>query len=282
MNKLVVASVGVLSAAIAFTLPAFAADMVVKPSQMPARPAPAIQTSSWSGGQFGGNGGGSIGNNAFVDPGSIVCYVASCPETPFNFSGHPGSFAGGGFIGYRWQLGNVVVGIEGDATYQNSETSYSQSGIYLIPGGLRTDAFSGSIKQGTSGSVRLRYGWLVTPMTLIYATGGVAIGEVSGSFDYYGYTTTPTTVTGSASWSDTRVGYTVGGGVETDVSSLFGFPGLKARLEYRFTSYGSYSKDIPLNCTQTCTAIFAPSGTAHIEVSDVYNQTVMAGIGFDF
>ncbi len=282
MNRLFVASVGVLSAAIAFTLPASAADMSVQPRPTAARPAPTVQASNWSGGQIGGNGGGGIGNNAFVDPGSIVCYLAACPETPFDFSENPASFVGGGFIGYRWQFGNVVVGVEGDATYQNTETSYSQSGIYVIPGGLRTDAFSGSIKQGTSGSVRLRYGYLVTPMTLIYATGGVAIGEVSGNFSYYGYTTTPTTVTGSASWNDTRVGYTVGGGVETDVSSLFGFPGLKARFEYRFTSYGSYSKDIPLNCTQTCSAIFAPSGTAHIEVNNVYNQTFTAGIGFDF
>ena len=101
MKRFLISGVGLLSTIFAFT-PAFSADMSVKPRPSSAVQQPVVQASNWNGGQIGGNGGGSIGNNNFVEPGSVVCYLASCPETPFNFSGHPSSFVGGGFIGYRW------------------------------------------------------------------------------------------------------------------------------------------------------------------------------------
>jgi outer membrane immunogenic protein len=287
MSRILGFAVGVVSTVLMLT-PAFSADMAVKPRAVE-RPAPVVQASNWSGGQIGGNGGGSIGNNNFVDPGSIVCFAAglSCPETPFNFSGHPNSFIGGVFIGYRWQMGNSVLGVEGDATWQDLKTSASQSSITLIPGGFRSDAFSGSVKQRWEGSIRARYGWLATPMILLYVTGGVSFGEVSGSFSYTGSVpaAAPTaTVAGAGSWSDTRVGYTVGAGVESDVSGLFGVRGLKARFEYRFTDYGSYSKDIALGCTGVSCGVAGVyrSTNSHIEVSDIYNHKIMAGLGFDF
>jgi outer membrane immunogenic protein len=280
MKRFLVSGIGALSTIVAFT-PAFSADMTVRPRPSPAVQAPAPQASNWSGGQIGGNGGGSIGNNNFVEPGAVVCPGGLCYETPFSFSGRPASFVGGVFAGYRWQMGNTVFGVEGDATWQQLKTSASQSSISTT---MVTDDFSGSIKQEWEGSLRARYGWLVTPMTLIYATGGVSFGEVSGSFSYTGnWATGPATVSGSGSWNDTRVGYTVGGGIESDVSSLFGVRGLKARAEYRFTSYGSYSKDIALACVgAACGPSVAPSSNAHIEVSDVYNHKFLVGLGFDF
>jgi outer membrane immunogenic protein len=290
MRRFVISAVGVTAMSFALT-PAFAADLTVKPRAVE-RPAPVIQTSNWTGGQIGGNAGGSIGNNNFVEPGALVCNPFNpCSETPFSFSNKPASFVGGIFLGYRWQMGNTVFGVEGDATWQNLKSSVSQSSVTAIPPGApfnRTDSFSGSVKQGWEGSLRARYGWLVTPMTLLYATGGVSFGEVSGSFSYTGYLCTGcgnfATVSGSGSWNDTRVGWTVGGGVESDVSGLFGVPGVKVRAEYRFTDYGGYSKDIALACTGiNCPSpsVF-PSSNAHIEVSDIYNHKFLVGLGIDF
>lgn len=278
MRRLLLSTVAVLSS-VAIVAPAFSADLPVRPRQ--AAPQPPQQVADWSGGQVGGNTGGSIGNNNFVEPGSIVCYVAGCPETPFEFDGNPGSFVGGVFIGYRWQWGYSVFGVEGDATWQELKTSKTQSTVTGITGGNRSDAFTGSVKQQWEGSVRARWGWLVTPVVLVYATGGVSFGDISGSFSYVGNTATPTTVSGSGSWNDTRVGFTVGGGVEGDVSNLFGIPGVKARFEYRFTSYGSYSKDIPLSCSGTCTGATAPSSNARIDLKDISNHKFMFGLGFE-
>ena len=51
---------------------------------------------------------------------------------------------------------------------------------------LRNETFTGSVKQTWDASFRLRAGYLVTPWTLAYLTGGLAVGEVSGAFAYNG------------------------------------------------------------------------------------------------
>ena len=106
-----------------------------------------------------------------------------CYETPFSFSGHKTSYIIGAFLGYRVQMGMWVVGVEGDINWQKGETSHAQN---TPPPWLGYELFTGSQKQGADGSIRGRLGYLVTPWTLLYATGGLAIGQVSGSFSYAG------------------------------------------------------------------------------------------------
>ncbi len=192
-----------------------------------------------------------------------------------------------------------VVGVEGDINWQKGETSYAQN---TPPPWLGYELFTGSQKQGADGSIRGRLGYLVTPWTLLYATGGLAIGQISGSFSYAGCqlstcaTTfrstlshssftpdffSPTTfrhstnVAGAACWSDTRVGGTVGAGVETQL-----WAGVKGRIEYRYTDYGKISKDVPLTtnnsfCGSSCGSV------AHIDTR-AFNQRLTVGLGFDF
>lgn len=239
---------------------------------------------------MGGNSGGSVSNNAFVDPGSYLCLPGSvigstCFETPFAFSDKDVSFVGGGFIGYRWQFGNYVYGVEGDALWQRATSSATLS--YLCPpgggacgpgGANRSEDFYGSITQGWEGSIRGRYGYLMTPSTLIYGTAGVAFLQVKGSFSYYASQPTAPVNTAYASgdWSDVLVGGTVGAGVETQVSM-----GLKVRGEYRFSHFGDYSRNIPL--TSSCPAgCGTPSSNARIDVSNVYSHKFLLGIGWDW
>jgi outer membrane immunogenic protein len=82
---------------------------------------------------------------------------------------------------------------------------------------------------------------------------------------------------GGASWSDTRVGWTAGGGVETEVA-----PGVKVRAEYRYSDLGSYSKSIPLTYVPLCTACAAPFSTgAQVNLHPTF-QTIRVGLGFNF
>ena len=177
MNKVLVSSIALLSALAVFEA-AKADEAPAKPKReraaAPARAAPAQQqASNWSGGQVGGSNGVSSVNNGFVEPGAYVCPFGSsigsnCFETPFSFSGHKASYTIGPFVGYRVQWGNWVVGIEGDWSYKNSETSLNQSSPASIsvstPSGgsvffnnyLRTDQFSGSVKQKSDSSIRAR------------------------------------------------------------------------------------------------------------------------------
>jgi outer membrane immunogenic protein len=280
--------------AVAAVAPAFAADMPVSLQKKRAEPQ-RTQKSNWSGSQLGGSNGTSAVNNNFVEPGAYVCpaaypYGVSCFESDFRFGGHPMSYTIGPFLGYRWQFGESVVGVEADWSWKRAENSAS---VYMPAVcfdtaclNYRSDDKYGSVRQTWDSSFRLRYGWLVTPDTLVYGTAGLAVGQISGSFQYFGILrTTPlslgvvdgSTATSSASWSDTRAGGTVGVGVETAI-----WGGWKARLEYRYTDYGSYTKTVAVNTVcAASTGCSAPSSSATIDLRESFH-TVRVGVGFDF
>jgi outer membrane immunogenic protein len=283
MRKVLFCGISLL-AALSFVGPAVA-DGFEKPRKpratAPARaaqPAQATQQSAnWNGSQAGGSNGSSSVNNNFVEPGSYNFFscVAFCYETPFEFSSNKATYIIGGFLGYRQQMGNFVVGVEGDINWKNGSSSKVQN---TPPPWLLYEQFTGSQKQGWDGSLRLRAGILVTPWTLVYATGGLAVGQVSGSYSYNGtsdFGGCCSSVYGSASWTETRVGGTVGGGVETAIGA-----GVKARAEYRYTNLGKFSKDVPLannvpGCLPTSCGY-----NAHIDLKAT-NQRFLVGVGFD-
>jgi outer membrane immunogenic protein len=245
----------------------------------PVRQAAASQ-SNWTGSQVGGQGGVGSMSQGFAEPGAHLCapdilFAAPCVETPFNYTGHAASATGGGFLGYRIQLGSLVYGIETDLSYKSASNSWALSDTNFF----RSETFTGSIKQTWDGSVRGRAGYLVTPWTLVYGTAGMAYGDVSGSFGYsardnfdLGYSTA-----GGGSWSDTRVGWTAGGGVETIISA-----GLTLRLEYRYTDLGSYSKSLPL--VTTCPGGVCPNSPSYNSIVNLHptNNTVRVGLGLNF
>jgi outer membrane immunogenic protein len=75
------------------------------------------------------------------------------------------------------------------------------------------------------------------------------------------------------SWNDTRVGGTVGAGWETEIA-----PGWKARAEYRYTDFGSYTKTF--NLSTSCSSCAAPSSGVSIDLKESFH-TFRIGLGFD-
>jgi len=262
------------------------------------------QATTWSGGEIGGFGGISTLGGTFSEPGAHFCglgFAAACPEVPFSFSGGSPTVATGGvFAGYSIPWGRSIVGIEADIAAKHGSTSSIQANTHAATGGVTTEAFTGGLSQGWDASIRARLGVPVNySRTLLYATGGVAFGPVSGSFSYSatfaslalcipmttGGSCTPLppvpplTGGGAASWSDTRVGYTVGGGAEWLYTR-----NIKLRVEYRYTDFGSFSKDVPLAVTAgacSTTAGCVAAGNAHIDMR-AYFHTVRFGVGFGF
>jgi outer membrane immunogenic protein len=313
MQGSLLVGVGLLSLA-ASASSALAADLVVKAPPGKAAPAPAqpkpaaVQaTPNWSGTQVGGFNGASQMSNTMVEPGafqffspilgrSTLASPISDPETPFSVNGRAWSYTVGGFVGYNWQLGNYVVGVESDAGWKNGQSSsvlYTPTLATYVPSGetaLRAQSFNGVVKQTWDSSARVRGGFLATPWTLIYATGGLAVGGENGSFDYTALTTYPTVgrfaaTSGGMSWSDTRVGWTAGAGVEEAI--VWGW---KIRVEYRYTDFGTFSKNIPLafstNCAPfdgvpTCTAPSVISSNAQVNLHPSF-QTIRVGVGYTF
>jgi outer membrane immunogenic protein len=244
---------------------------------------------SWTGAQVGGQGGISSMAQGFAEPGSHLFPVgcgssfpsSSCVETPFSFGGDKITATGGVFLGYRVQFGSVVAGIEGDFNAKNATSAFTAADTNHF----RTETFTASASQGWDSSIRGRLGWLVTPSTMIYGTGGVAFGRVTGTFNYTANEIDGCSpcayVNGGGTWSTVRTGATGGGGVETQFSTGFGpFPSMTLRLEYRYTDLGNFSENVPLHtfCNGTCTS---PSSNALINLHPTF-QTVTVGVGLNF
>jgi outer membrane immunogenic protein len=73
------------------------------------------------------------------------------------------------------------------------------------------------------------------------------------------------------------VGYTVGGGAEWMYTR-----NIRLRVEYRYTDFGSFSKDVPLAVTAgVCTAAAGcvATGNAHIDMRASFH-TLRFGVGF--
>ncbi len=291
MNRILFATAAVF-AAVLIAAPALAdeAPAVAKPARhrqverAPVRQAAPVQTASaqpsWTGAQVGGQGGVNSMAQGFAEPGSHLfpssCIPSSvCVETPFSFSGTKTGATGGGFLGYRVQFGTMVAGIEGDINAKSGSASYAA----YDANHYRAEAFNGSVSQAWDSSIRGRFGFLVTPWTLVYGTGGVAFANVSGNFGYAAHEIDLCVVcasaTGGGSWSTTRTGATGGAGVETLITSY-----LTLRLEYRYTDLGRYSENVGLHtfCALSCSS---PSSNALINLHPTF-QTVTAGVAYNF
>jgi len=177
-------------------------------------------THNWAGLFVGGTFGYGIGRNdsTFVVPGTNA--------EAFFLS--PRGFDGGGIVGYNWQFGSWVLGV--DADFQGSAGSGYLTCVNLCIG---ADATTIDQKLSWFGTVRGRLGYAVGP-ALFYATGGGAFGEIKESI------TQP--ATGNTSFSHSQSGFAVGAGIENKLD-LFGLlgPNWTTRTEYLFVDLGSVS-----------------------------------------
>ena len=166
---------------IAFTQIASAATPENRPVRRapPPQPAPAT-TTNWTGFYSGPNAGGgfenTIKNSATTipslcdDPGMALC-AALTAGVPGQFNTHPRGFIGGGQIGYNWQTGVFVWGVETDFQGANIQGDKSVANAQVVPivnpfdsaPGLVITSGTGSQKIGWLGTVRARLGWTPTP-----------------------------------------------------------------------------------------------------------------------
>lgn len=113
-------------------------------------------------------------------------------------------FAYGGQIGYDFNLGSAVLGLETSIT--------GRSGTNRFP--------TFDLEAGRTINVTARAGWLVTPDGLLYARGGYSNARFS--------------ITNPAGASENRDGYTVGAGFEQMLTR-----NVSARIEYNYSDYGN-------------------------------------------
>lgn len=211
-------------AAIVFGQIASAADLPAKaPVYKAPPPPPALY--NWTGFYVGGNigyGWGDVDHNANPLP-SPVTFNAS----PFAVGLSPDGVLGGVQVGYNWQTGAVVYGIETDFQFSGIDDTATltplSDGAGVPVAGWNSVA---TTKLKYLGTLRARLGTTVTPETLLYLTGGLAYGRVENS-SLTTYTPSPP-FTYDGSTSSTKFGWTIGAGLEQ------GFGRWTAKIEYLY------------------------------------------------
>jgi outer membrane immunogenic protein len=200
MKRVCLAIIGL--AALAGT--ATAADLS-RPAPVPYYPkAPVmVPVYNWTGFYVGVNGGGGFGSSAWDSTGR------------FNVSGG----LVGGTVGYNYQVGQAVFGVEGDLDWTNINGSTNT----LCPANCQTSNTWLSTVRGRLGYAADRF--------MPYVTGGVAFGDIRAS--------TP----GFAGASTTNTGWTLGAGLEYAFVNNW-----SVKAEYLYADLGSF------NCGVACTA----------------------------
>lgn len=264
------------------TFPALAADLPVKAPMMPVAVAPAW---SWTGFYIGGNAGYSWGRSRSnvdyfnpVNGAPIVPPAGSITANDFKLDGA----VAGGQVGYNWQTGSWVWGLEADAQWTGEKGS-SQflcavgalgpgacvPGLTFLPPGLT--GTSVSLNQGIEwfGTVRGRAGLLVTPSILLYATGGLAYGSVKSDGTLVTANGFGQPVGAAFANKKTNFGWTVGAGVEAHLGGNW-----TAKGEYLYVDLGSVTNDVVFNVPPASIA-------AHIN-SRVTDHVARIGINYHF
>jgi outer membrane immunogenic protein len=195
-------------AVIGFASVTHAADMPVKAPPSP----PPVAAPSWTGFYIGGDLGGAwTRNTGTFNPLPTPAAFGFNPAT----GGDGGSaFIGGFHAGYHYQFAPAwVAGLEGDWSWTSAGGSFSQPWITFPAGPVFPTANSTvSSRLDWVSSLRGRFGYLVTPNVLAYATGGVAWGK----FDYTAISinNVPGGYIATAAPSSIQTGFTLGGGLE--------------------------------------------------------------------
>lgn len=213
---------------------AMAADMPLK-----ARSAAAAEVFSWTGFYVGGNlgygwGNGDINGTAVAPPSSFAIDAAAISSTASPRL-KPDGFTGGAQVGYNWQTGGAVFGIEADINAFHLRSGMTGTFPFpsTLPGGPLgppTAFFTTTSSLSTDWlfTGRGRVGW-ANDHWLLYATGGVAVTNLSVNQSIA--LLTPYVFNTLA--SSTRVGWTVGAGFEYVMSSNWSVKG-----EYQFLDFG--------------------------------------------
>jgi outer membrane immunogenic protein len=225
--------------------PAAGADLALK-----APPIAAAPVQSWTGLYIGANGGLGWSNvNVSADPFGTSALDEIIPQS-FSLKAKSGVF--GGQLGYNWQAGNWVLGIEGD--YDAAGINGSQQSVFASKNAAAfggTNTFAARENINSLASIRGRLGYTWGP-GLFYFTGGgawenvqtnatISANPLLGGF-FVGNSAT-------GSFSSTRSGYVVGGGLEWLVAQSW-----TVRAEYLYYNFtgGGNSNGLSLACDGGC------------------------------
>jgi outer membrane immunogenic protein len=218
-----------------FSASAMAADMRLK------APPPAAPALLWNSCYVGVNAGW-VGSRSEITLTSDPFFWGG-PNIIDSFGSNTLTTSGGtagAEWGCNWQFGAAVFGYEGDlewtdinATFDTFFPGCDDCGVNAYGGGnfVAPRTFHESVSSRWLSTSRFRAGWASGPW-LLFATGGIAVAKISVNDQVVGFDNgfgAPPTFWNVLNRTDTKVGWTVGGGFEW---LIFGNWSVKAEYLY--------------------------------------------------
>jgi outer membrane immunogenic protein len=188
---------------VGMTVAASAADYRPPPQQWVA------PVFTWTGFYVGVNAGvafaDSNNDSIFVPPGTFGPGTGNFFVTGVG-GNNDATFTGGGQIGYNYQAGGWVFGVEADLQWADMNNGNNNLGFNVVglPAGFTFATTNAGIEWWGTARGRIGYAW---DRALLYATGGFAFGGGGGNNNFCGGFS-------CGGGDDTRTGWTVGGGLE--------------------------------------------------------------------
>jgi outer membrane immunogenic protein len=234
---------------------------------------------TWTGFYVGVNAGGiwpsGSRSASLFDPNAGIDGGFLNAGFPGGLGSQSAGFIGGGQAGYNWQTGAFVLGVETDFDGSTLSKSFGNVGSpFAATTGLGGDFLTVNGKNSLTwlGTTRGRVGFVATPdnRLMIYATGGVAYGGGNSQFSAFDATT-------GSFWSgnpsSTRVGWTIGGGVEYAITNNITIKG-----EYLYADLGN-TNFTSLGNAASAIAFPGVTVSGHID----YNASIFrAGVNYKF
>jgi outer membrane immunogenic protein len=173
--------------------------------------------------------------------------IASVPASVIT---DPNGYIAGGEVGYNYQIDRFVIGAEADLSASGISGRASQMGAFAASPPAAVFGFISATTLVNAeqhldwlGTVRARVGYVPTSNLLLYATGGLAYGQVDSTTAIsQGVCTSAgggmlcNTATGTGSASAVRPGWAVGGGFEYALAENW-----SVKAEYLHYDLGSLS-----------------------------------------
>jgi outer membrane immunogenic protein len=213
-----------LSALLATSLAADAADMHVK---APA-PAPTPPVLTWTGFYIGGNIGGAWARRNLSDS-----------SLGLNLGGNDnGVFIGGGQVGFNYQVDTFVIGVEG--TFDGAGNNNRTDGT-VVPG-LRGDLIQISSNDRWVATLAARFGYTGWSGNHVLAYGKAGGGWVGNSDFRITDVTTGASITSSS--NNAASGWLVGGGLEWAFAENW-----SVKVEYDFLGLTQRTLSVPVGST---------------------------------
>ncbi len=185
------------------------------------------------------------------------------------------------YLGYNWQIGNWVVGAEGDVAWghAHNEIEGIPGAEPLVSGSPGLD--TATVRNTWDAGARARAGFLVGGNVFLYATGGASwihmeASAYCGSARPLGWCAGPagplSNLGTESTTSITRVGWTAGAGAEAMLWSNW-----LMRVEYRYANYGMFGFTLfpgAGTCGQGCDTVAAEA--------TLRTHTVLLGFAYKF